>query len=507
MKKFFIPLVCLFSLPVFGQNVHLNPGFGSAGFVITPNTSEINRIAIQSDGTIFGAGYSMQGGGSGIYHLTLTRNNSNGTPVSNFGMNGMVTTPIDHSEFPLDIQLQTDEKILVSGSSYLGPTQSGPGDYRSFVVRYLPDGNLDNNFADSGIFKLTHPDSHIAKMIVLADGSVLLAGNSYGAGTVSKIDQNGDLDPAFGSNGSTFLSEVNFAFILWDAILLTDNTILCVGYDMSEANNMKLAYCKVDLDGNFVSGFGQNGKMIMDLFSGGFPEVGEYLQKAIELPNGQIIIGGQTMGGMLMKINPDGSVVSNFGTNGILNHPYPFADFQVQADGKFLIGGSHQISQYNAGFSITRLNSNGSLDNSFNGTGTFTVDISSENDYLQDMKLTGNGHIFVGGSSSLLSNDSDFMLADIDIHQSLGLEEENLDGITVYPNPFSDKLHVLIESDEITEIRLMDETGRIVTQFIPESINTLYLDSLANGFYELILTYRSGNVSFKKLLKASISMK
>lgn len=507
MKWFFTLLVYLFSIPVFGQNVHLNPVFGSGGIAITPNTTEINCVAIDAGGTIFSAGYSMESGSPGVYHLTVTKYSHNGVPISNFGTNGVVTTPIDYSEFPLDIQLQADGKILVSGSSYLGPTQTGPGEYHLFVVRYLPNGTLDNNFANNGIFKLTYSDSHVAKMIVLSDGSVLLAGNSYGTGTVSKIDPNGDLDPFFGSNGSTFLSDPNFTFILWDAILLVDNTILCVGYDLNDPNNMKLAYCKLDLNGNLVSGFGQNGKVITDLFNGGFPEVSEYLQKAIELPNGQIIIGGQAMGAMLMKINPDGSLVSNFGTNGILGHSYPFTDFQVQADGKFLIGGSHQVSQYNAGFSITRLNSNGSLDNSFNGTGTFTVDISPENDYLQDMELTGNGHVFVGGSSRLLSTDSDFMLADIDINQSLGLGKEGFDEIVVYPNPFSDQLIVSIQNESITEIQLIDATGRIVTQFIPESTNTLHLDSLANGLYQLVLKDMSGKVSVKKLLKESFSLK
>jgi len=501
MKWHFTPLIFLFSIPIFGQNVHLNPLFGSSGIAITPNATEINRIAIHPNGTIFSAGYSIESAGSGIYHLTLTKNSSNGIPVTNFGTNGIVTTPIDYSEFPLDIRLQTDGKILVSGSSYLGPTQSGPGDYHSFVVRYLSTGALDNNFGNNGIFKLTHSDSHIAKMILLSDGSVLLAGNSYGAGTVSKIGPNGDLDPAFGSNGSKFLSDANFTFILWDAILLADNTTLCVGYDHNDPNNMKLACCKLDMNGNLVSGFGQNGKMIIDLYNGGFPEVGEYLQKAIELPNGQIVIGGQAMGAMLLKINPDGSLVTNFGTNGILNHSYPFTDFQVQPDGKFLVGGSHQVSQYNAGFSVTRLNSNGSLDNSFNGTGTFTVDISTGNDYLQDMELTGNGHILVGGSSCSLSTDSDFMLADIDIHQSLGLEEENLDGITVYPNPFSDKLTVSIQNQSITEMQLIDGTGRIIEKYQGNKNIILFSEQLAPGMYQLIFTDDKKEQICKKLIK------
>lgn len=501
MKLFPTLLTCFAGFSAFAQSVHLNNQFGNSGIVITPNTSEINRIAIDPNGVIFSAGYSIESGGTGIYHLTVAKNGIHGAPVSNFGTNGLVTTTIDYSEFPLDIQLQTDGKILVAGSSYLGPTQTGPGDYHSFVVRYNTNGSLDNTFGNNGIFKLTYSDSHVAKMILPSDGSVLLAGNSYGSGTVSKINSNGVLDLNFGSGGSKFLSDASFTFILWDAILLSDHTILCVGYDGNDLNNMKLAYCKLDLNGNFVSNFGQNGKVVMDLFAGGFPEVSEFLQKAIELPTGQIVIGGQAMGAMLMKINADGTPVSNFGNNGILNHPYPYADFEIQADGKFLIGGSHIITDYNAGFSITRLNSNGSLDNSFNGTGTFTVDISPENDYLQQMKLKNNGHIIVGGSSGLLSNDSDFMLADIDINQSLTLSEEDIDGINVYPNPFSTDLNISITNAEVIEVKLVDEAGRIITQFIPKQENTLHLNSLAAGMYQLLITNQSGKTAVKKIVK------
>lgn len=501
MKLFSTLFASIAGISAFAQTVHLNPFFGNSGIVITPNTSEINRIAIDPNGVIFSAGYSIESGGTGIYHLTVAKNGIHGAPISNFGTNGLVITAIDYSEYPLDIQLQTDGKILVAGSSYLGPTQSGPGDYHSFVVRYNTNGSLDNTFGNNGIFKLTHSDSHVAKMILLPNGSVFLAGNSYGNGAISKINSSGVPDPNFGNGGSKFLSDANFTFILWDAILLSDNTILCVGYDGNDLNNMKLAYCKLDLNGNFVSNFGQNGKVVMDVFAGGFPEASEFLQKAIELPNGQIAIGGQAMGAMFMKINPDGTPVSNFGNNGILNHPYPYADFEIQADGKFLIGGSHIISDYNAGFSITRLNADGTLDNSFNGTGTFTADLSTENDYLQQMKLKNNGHILVGGSSGLLSTDSDFMLADIDINQTLGLVEENMAEMDVYPNPFSNELHISVRDAGIREIQLMDAGGRIISRVVPNTENTLHLKTLAAGVYQLAVIDQSGKTAFKKLVK------
>lgn len=128
MKLFPTLFTCFAGFSIFGQSVHLNNSFGNTGIAITPNTTEINKIAIDASGAIFSAGYSLESMTSGINHLTISKHTAGGLLVPNFGTNGKTITSVDYSEFPLDIQLQADGKILVAGSSYLGPTPSGPGD-------------------------------------------------------------------------------------------------------------------------------------------------------------------------------------------------------------------------------------------------------------------------------------------------------------------------------------------------------------------------------------------
>lgn len=494
----------LLSIPVFGQNVNLNPNFGSSGIAITPNTSEINEIAVDAQGSIISAGYTIESGGTGIYHLTLTKHTENGAIVSNFGANGIVTTTIDHSEFPLDIALQADGKILVAGSSYLGPTQSGPGDYQSFVVRYKTNGDLDSSFASNGIFKLPHSDSHIASMIVLTDGSILAAGNSFGTATISKISANGVLDSSFGNNGSVYLSDVNYTFILWEAKLLSDHTIMCVGYDGTDLNNSKLTYCKVDLNGDFVSNFGQNGKVVIDLHNS-FPQVSEFLSGIKETVGGKVILVGYSTTSLMIKINLDGTMDTNFGTNGILNHSYPFSDFDIQEDGKFIIGGNSEVSEYNYGFTITRLTSEGSLDNSFNGTGSFTTDISTGNDYLQTVKLLGTNHILVAGSSRLSAPNAHFMLANIDISQSLKVESFNPEQISVYPNPTMNDVHFVFKQTISSPITLTvtDNLGRCLIRETRQSTGEIVLDlgSIQAGNYFVSLNANNTQHTYSVIKK------
>ncbi|AEA45955.1 T9SS type A sorting domain-containing protein [Fluviicola taffensis] len=499
MKSIFT-LITSFSLcSVFAQNVTLDPNFGNAGITFTPNTSEINDLAIGSDGSIFSSGYSIEAGGSGIYHLTVTKHNSDGSIATNFGTNGIANTIIDYSEFPLDLKIQADGKILVSGSTYLGPTQNGPGDYKSFVVRYSTDGTLDASFGTNGIFQLIHSDSHIASIITLTDGSILLAGNSYGSAAISKLNSNGVLDNQFGTNGTSHLSDMNYSFILWSAILLQDNTILCVGYENSESNNSKLTYCKVDTNGDFIPAFGQNGKVIIDL-SNTTPEITELFSMVKESADGKILIGGYASTNILLQIHPNGTPDNSFGTNGILNHPYPFTDFEFQEDGRILIGGNKEMSEYNYGYTVTRLLENGNLDSYFNSVGTFDLDISTGHDYLQSMKVDED-RIIVGGSSKQ-NSISNFTLASIDISQSLSIQEIAGESFNTYPTPCEDYLFIKTTDLIIQKIELVDAAGKYIDVSTHSlETNTINTTHLSGGVYQLVLTTADGNLFVQKIVK------
>src|SRR5690606_39605319 len=89
-------------------------------------------------------------------------------------------------------------------------------------------------------------------------------------------------------------------------------------------------------------------------------------------------------------LNADGTLDTSFGTNGMVNHSFSSkaSAMTLQPDGKIIIGGNKGVGNGNIGYTVTRFDSNGSLDTSFNnGTGFVDIDISSSNDYLQHIKL------------------------------------------------------------------------------------------------------------------------
>lgn len=504
MRISFTFFSCLSFLNVFSQNVTLDNTFGNSGITITANSTEVNKFTIASDGFIFSSGYHSLGGGSDVYRLAVSKHNPNGSIASNFGTNGLIYTEVEYSEFPLDIIIQPDGKILTAGSTYMGPTQVGPGDHRSFIVRYLPNGIIDSSFATNGKFVFNHTDSHFNSILLLNTGSLLLIGNAGYQTCIVKLNPNGTLNTSYGNGGVKFISDPNYALVNWGGIPMSDGSILIYGYETSDFNNPKLSCAKVDLQGNFISSFGQGGKIVIDTYDNSqvVGITGEFLTEARELMDGKIILNGYGTSELILKIDASGTPDNAFGLNGVLTHDYPNKTMLIQPDGKILLGGVTEVSDYNSGIIITRLHTNGDLDSGFNGNGTFILDVSPDHDYLQTMELISSGNkILVGGSSRYSNSVANFMHVQIDISQSLSLSENTSEAVSVYPNPFTNELTLSTDNQEFSEIKLIDASGRSVNTFQHIENNKLQLGHLSNGIYQLVLTKKSGETKTIKVAK------
>ena len=120
----------------YNPNGTLDVGFGTNGKVITAigSSDEIaNAVLIQPNGKIIAVGWSDQS----TIDFALVRYNSNGTPDNSFGTNGIVLTPIGNStDFGFAAALQTDGKIVVTGSSYNG------ANFDFSLARYTNNANI-----------------------------------------------------------------------------------------------------------------------------------------------------------------------------------------------------------------------------------------------------------------------------------------------------------------------------------------------------------------------------
>jgi len=153
----------------------LDNTFGTGGILTTAiikNTNDYaESIAIQTDGKILVGGYGFDG------HLLLARYNANGTLDGMFGIGGTLSTAFGCSyQNDYCVALQSDGSILLGGRSNLNGVTS---DFA--VIRYKPNGSIDTNFGMNGI--VTTPigsgDDIATSIAIQQDGKIVLAGKSY----------------------------------------------------------------------------------------------------------------------------------------------------------------------------------------------------------------------------------------------------------------------------------------------------------------------------------------
>ena len=157
--------------------------FGEEGIettIIGTGDAEAESVAVQSDGKIVAAGFSNNGG----YDIALVRYTSNGVIDSTFGEYGTKVVDIGGgtSDIAYSIAIQTDGKIIVTGSS--NNFSGGTDEYDLALLRYNSDGSLDNTFGTEGI-ELTSSMGEVAagrSVVILPDGKILVGGVSITGG-------------------------------------------------------------------------------------------------------------------------------------------------------------------------------------------------------------------------------------------------------------------------------------------------------------------------------------
>ncbi len=115
----------------------------------------------------------------------------------------------------------------------------------------------------------------------------------------------------------------------------------------------------------------------------------------------------------VLRYNIDGTLDHSFGDEGIafLNFgpSNRGASLVIQPDGKILIGATITNS-FQFDFSVSRLNSDGTLDKTFGNSGQQSVDFSGNADFCRSIHLLSNSKILLTGTASN-GTDNDFAIA------------------------------------------------------------------------------------------------
>jgi uncharacterized delta-60 repeat protein len=291
---------------------------------------------------------------------------------------------------------QPDGKIIAAGNFNFA--NAAP---RNNVARFNQDGTLDASFTTgaAGTFADTANAGNIVNAVaVQPDGKIIVGGNFGGYnGTarrgVFRLNADGALDAAF--SAETYFVPLATAFVN-DILVLPDGKILLGGIFITNTNPATAqSVIRLNADGSLDSGFS------------GF-SANSNVNRLIRQPDGKIIVGGafSLVAGQsrnrITRLNADGTLDNSFnvgtGANGVVQN------VALQPDGKIVIGGNFTLYNTVTANRVARLNSDGSLDNSFNaGAGA--------NGSVEGIAIQPDGKIIIGGRFSTYNGTTTNRLA------------------------------------------------------------------------------------------------
>ena len=229
----------------------------------------------------------------------------------------------------------------------------------------------------------------------------------------------GDLDLSFGIGGKV-MTQTGYDDKVYAAAIQPDGKIVVAGTRMLNVENALVA--RYNANGSIDQSFGVTGGVI-DSAHGGHKSV--FTAVAIQT-DGKIVAAGYyyESGGCpryqswAVRYNPNGSHDTTFGNgDGEIEFPYIYfngcpvnsyhSSLAIQSNGKILIAGTSKNASGNVDFAVTRLNTDGSLDTSFNLDGLATFSIGTSDDFANSIAVQPSGRIVLAGYrfSSLTSND------------------------------------------------------------------------------------------------------
>lgn len=185
-----------------------NPNGSGVDILTTPGSGTAYSVAIQPDGRIVaGGGFA----GDGEY-FSLVRYNPDGSLDTTFGGDGRVTTFVQYGA-AYSLAIQPDGKIVAAGYSCFSCGEPGWGAFS--VIRYNTDGSLDTTFDSDGIVETVISGIDIAYSVaVQADAKIVAAGSCYGCQTwdfaIVRYNPNGSLDNTFGAGNG--IKTVDFSY-------------------------------------------------------------------------------------------------------------------------------------------------------------------------------------------------------------------------------------------------------------------------------------------------------
>lgn len=456
-------LALLFTIGAMGQAGVLDPTFDLDGITTIDAIGAVDQpfdMVVQPDGKAVIVGTSFDGS----YGAFLLRVNNDGSLDNSFDGDGKVIPGFSAGDQGYAVLLQPDGRIVLVGaaSNMLGGTDV-------LLARFNSDGSPDASFGggDGWVAGSLGVTVQVGTAGALQpDGKILVAGSSEGSIFLARYEANGDPDTSFGTGGWSTTSIGSYCEASGCALQADGSVVVC-GYATNAAEDMVIL--RYDANGTLDTGFDGDGTAVISVS----PDQDVAIDALVQ-PDGRMVIGGYALLGSeyeftLVRLNTDGSLDSTFDGDGIRTTFVGLGNaigqrIALQPDGKIVQVGMANGPMGQPDIALVRCDTTGALDAAFGTNGTVTTEVSGDSDFGYAIALAPDGKILVAGDAAVGDGDVAVLRYTNDI--GLSVHSAGVMGLplAILPNPSTENVvaEFTLQSATTVNGELRDESGRQV---------------------------------------------
>ncbi|MDN3694537.1 T9SS type A sorting domain-containing protein [Chryseobacterium tructae] len=474
IKNLLLPCILMIQ-SVSAQIISYDNSFASNGkYTIAGSNTSYNTKIVQNPDKSFYFTYAKDNSSSNIAECVISKLNANGTVDSSFGNNG--ETIISNYYTAVDSQLtrQSDGKLLVFGFNTDG----------SVITRITSNGQLDPTFGSNGSSKISNifTDFNGAGYgLYLQNNKIIIYGLSTDGTSnfyksIYRLNNDGSIDNTFGYNGSV-KTMGNFIFL--------DNQSNIVSFITDYSNtNSNVTYPnggmeKYNSNGQPLTTFGNNGALVFTNSPG--------VTGTAFMDSNNYIVCANVLNNEIFRMTPNGIRDNTFVFD---NTAAPFNDGNLSSSITEK-NGSYYISWITGTsgetFLISKLTSTGAIDPLFN----YYSENAVGSLFIGNM-IVNDGNIFATRGNQILK----FLLNSNATLATADFSKASKTAIS-FENPIKQDL-IYHTKETIQSIEIYSSTGKLAKTV---KNNHSDLSALPSGVYMLKIRFTNGKETTKKLIK------
>lgn len=519
MKNIFLLIVITFSVFLNAQNYIPDPSFGGTGSVVTnynmyyDNDQAPRNVFFENNKYIF------------TQKTQLSCFNYDGTVDYTFGTSGYSRIIIPNCPtYTITIQSTKiiNNNIFIFGKSYDPNTSL----FYGFIAKMSIDGVFDTNFGNNGIVTVAigntnnDPYSNGITDIVFKNGNYFCLGTTIYNDIngifrknvfIVKLNSIGSIDLTIDPMGLKKITSIDG--IEAKNIFEYQGNLLIIGHitNNNTSNENSLTLLNINQSGNLISTFGVNGEKKITLSPIGW-RTGEYFNNCKLIGDDLYVMRtyfsgagtpGESYWQRIQKVNITNLLITEISAT---NNSSTVA-YIIDNDKIYILG---CLSTCQNDFNIIRRNIDGTLDDTFNQTGTYSYDFPPPNSFTTTydsatvlVKDTNNAILIGGYTSAQFYTTAPYQgFAMLRIRdQTLSTNEVRNNHFTLSPNPVQKILNIKIpNSISIDNITIFDVLGKIVYS-ANNTLDQINLENLKEGLYFVKIKSGAINDSFKLIKK------